>query len=139
MANFNETIRNDSGKTVYARDSIFSTQSQYNFSGNQGVWNSGGYNIFSDGSWPGAYATGDLYNTDPKLGILGNYGGPTLTHPLQPGSPAIDHRPGVCGRYANLLTEDQRHFLRDDKKCDTGAFEHTGVFYVPLFLPAIFR
>ncbi len=139
MANFNETIRNYSGKTVYARDSIFSTQGQYNFNGSQGVWNSGGYNIFNDGSWPGDYSTGDLSNTDPKLGMLGNYGGPTLTHPLQPGSPAIDHRPGNCGSVFLPLFEDQRHFPRNDGKCDTGAFEHTGVFFVPLFLPAIFR
>lgn len=139
MANFNETIRNYSGKTVYARDSIFSTQGQYNFSGSQGVWDSGGYNIFSDGSWPGDYSTGDLSNTDPKLGILGNYGGPTFTHPLQQGSPAIDHRPGNCEENSTPLSEDQRHFPRNDGKCDTGAFEHTGVFYVPLFLPAIFR
>jgi len=29
-------------------------------------------------------------NTDPLLGFLQNNGGPTLTHELLPGSPAID-------------------------------------------------
>jgi hypothetical protein len=34
--------------------------------------------------------TGDLINTDPLLGPLQNNGGPTSTHALLPGSPAID-------------------------------------------------
>lgn len=139
MANFTQTIRNNTSKTVYVKDSIFSTQGQNNFVGNQGVWNSGGYNIFSDRSWSGNLAFGDLFNTDPKLGILGNYGGPTLTYPLQQGSPAINHRPEICWGILIPIFEDQRHFLRNDEECDTGAFEHTGVFYEPLFLPAIFR
>ena len=33
---------------------------------------------------------GDQINTDPLLGPLQNNGGPTLTHALLPGSPAID-------------------------------------------------
>lgn len=139
LLNFSQTIRNDPGKTVWVSDSIFVTHGQELFKDYGGIWTSGGYNIFGDVSWPGSYATGDLYNTDPKLGILGNYGGPTFTHPLQQGSPAIDHRPGNCEENSTPLSEDQRHFPRNDGKCDTGAFEHTGVFYVPLFLPAIFR
>jgi predicted outer membrane repeat protein len=35
-------------------------------------------------------ANHDLINTDPNLSPLGNYGGPTKTHLLLPGSPAID-------------------------------------------------
>jgi hypothetical protein len=34
--------------------------------------------------------TGSLNSTDPKLGVLDNYGGPTPTMPLLSGSPAID-------------------------------------------------
>jgi hypothetical protein len=33
---------------------------------------------------------GDQINTDPLLGPLQNNGGPTFTHALLPGSPAID-------------------------------------------------
>jgi hypothetical protein len=33
---------------------------------------------------------GDQINTDPLLGPLQDNGGPTLTHMLLPGSPAID-------------------------------------------------
>jgi len=35
-------------------------------------------------------ATGDQINTDPMLGPLQDNGGPTFTHALLPGSPAID-------------------------------------------------
>src|SRR5207248_5776427 len=34
--------------------------------------------------------TGDQINTDPMLGPLQDNGGPTFTHALLPGSPAID-------------------------------------------------
>jgi predicted outer membrane repeat protein len=49
-----------------------------------------GYNLSSDDG--GGYLTGpgDQINTDPLLGPLQNNGGPTLTHALLPGSPAID-------------------------------------------------
>jgi hypothetical protein len=40
---------------------------------------------------------------DPMLGPLRNNGGPTLTHALQPGSPAIDH-----GNDAAKVSTDQR-------------------------------
>ena len=44
-----------------------------------------------------------MNSTDPKLGTLGNYGGPTWVHMLKLGSPAID---GVVGSDAPL--NDQR-------------------------------
>ena len=49
-----------------------------------------GYNLSSDDG--GGYLTGpgDQINTDPLLGSLQDNGGPTLTHALLPGSPAID-------------------------------------------------
>ena len=48
-----------------------------------------GHNLSSDNSCS-LNATGDLNNTDPNLGPLQDNGGPTFTHALQPGSPAID-------------------------------------------------
>jgi hypothetical protein len=55
-----------------------------------GVVMSQGYNISSDDG--GGYLTGpgDQINTDPILGPLQDNGGPTLTHALLPGSPAIN-------------------------------------------------
>src|SRR5262249_32666420 len=45
----------------------------------------------------------DLLNLDPKLGPLQDNGGPTLTHALLPGSPALD-----AGDNAGAPTHDQR-------------------------------
>ena len=55
-----------------------------------GTVTSQGYNLSSDDG--GGYLTGlgDQINTDPLLGPLLNNGGPTLTHALFRGSPAID-------------------------------------------------
>jgi predicted outer membrane repeat protein len=49
-----------------------------------------GYNICSDDGSGFLNGPGDQINTDPILGALQNNGGPTLTHALLPGSPAID-------------------------------------------------
>jgi CSLREA domain-containing protein len=48
-----------------------------------------GHNLDSDGSC-NLTAAGDLSNTSPLLGPLADNGGPTQTHALLPGSPAID-------------------------------------------------
>jgi hypothetical protein len=61
-----------------------------NIFNNLGTITSDGYNLSSDDG--GGYLTGpgDQINTDPLLGPLQNNGGPTFTHALLPGSPAID-------------------------------------------------
>jgi hypothetical protein len=54
---------------------------------------------------------------DPRLDVLFDYGGPTWTMPLQPGSPALDAVPaGHC-----TLTTDQRGQPRPDEAADNGA------------------
>src|SRR6266508_3868465 len=55
-----------------------------------GTVSSLGYNLSSDNG--SGYLTGlcDQINTDPMLGALQDNGGPTFTHALLPGSPAID-------------------------------------------------
>jgi hypothetical protein len=61
-----------------------------------------------------------LNDTDPKLGTLGNYGGPTLTIPLLIGSPAIDAADSV-----SCPATDQRGLPRPyGPACDIGAFEY---------------
>jgi hypothetical protein len=68
----------------------------------------GGTNIVGTGASP----------VDPLLGPLGNNGGPTQTHALLPGSPALN-----VGA-ANGQTTDQRGAPRDDiNGVDIGAFE----------------
>ena len=49
-----------------------------------------GYNLSSDNGGGVLTGPGDQINTDPLLGPLQNNGGPTFTHALLPGSPAID-------------------------------------------------
>src|SRR5205814_2506632 len=49
-----------------------------------------GYNISSDNGGGFLTGPGDQTNTDPLLGPLQNNGGPTFTHALLPGSPAIE-------------------------------------------------
>ena len=64
--------------------------------------------------------TGDQSDIDPVLGLLQDNGGPTLTHALLPGSPAIDRIPvGNCG-----VATDQRGVARPQgAACDIGAYE----------------
>ena len=93
-----------------------------------GTITSNGYNLSSDGTC-NFNGPGDLNNTDPKLGTLGNHGGPTQTIPLLAGSPAIDAgNPGGCtDGNGHLLKTDQRGYPRPDKEdksgCDMGAYE----------------
>ena len=49
-----------------------------------------GYNLSSDDGGGLLIGPGDQINTDPLLGPLRDHGGPTLTHVLMRGSPAID-------------------------------------------------
>src|SRR6266581_920789 len=49
-----------------------------------------GYNLSSDNGGGVLTGPGDQINTDPLLGPLQNNGGPTFTHALLPGSPAIN-------------------------------------------------
>lgn len=140
------SITNSSTGTVWIKDTILKAlpaQNSYNCD-NAGNWNSNGYNIFSDNTCLGN-SGGDLVNTDPKLGPLGHWGGPTMTRPLLTGSPAVNHRPTNCTTitYSPLLppetlTFDQRYFSRNDGMCDTGAFEGTAEV-LNVFLPLVLK
>ncbi len=80
---------------------------------------SGGHNIDSDGSCH-LSGPGDISRVDAKLGPLANNGGPTQTHALLVGSPAIDAGSDDCPPPA----ADQRGVARPQGvKCDIGAFE----------------
>jgi hypothetical protein len=61
-----------------------------NISINGGTVTSHGYNVCSDNGGGFLNGPGDQINTDPMLGPLQNNGGPTFTHELLNGSPAID-------------------------------------------------
>lgn len=103
--------------------------SRYDYGGDcEGGITSNGYNLSSDGTCNFSNS-GDINNTDPKLGTLENWGGPTPTIPLLPGSPAIDagNPLGCKDSQGHLLTTDQRGMPRPNKEdtggCDIGAYE----------------
>ncbi len=85
-----------------------------------------GYNLFA--SLPGScnleLKPGDLSGVSPNLAPLGDYRGPTLTHALLPGSPAMDA--GTCVDIeGNLFASDQRG-ASFRGECDIGAYEYGG-------------
>jgi CSLREA domain-containing protein len=74
--------------------------------------------------------TGDLINTNPFLQILADNGGPTWTHALSPGSPAIN-----SGIFDPSVDMDQRLQPRPfalNSPMDIGAFEYQGEANVDL-------
>jgi len=92
MSNNGVEIRNFNSPVVVAMShTIFNVSP-----GGQSILNdfgtvtSYGYNVSSDDGGGYLNGTGDQINTSPLLGPLQNNGGPTFTHQLLPGSPAID-------------------------------------------------
>lgn len=86
-------------------------------SGTVGNVVSGGHNVVQDDTCNPA--TSDQIIWDALIGPLADNGGPTLTHALLAGSPAID-----AADTAVCPAVDQRGVARD-ATCDVGAFEYT--------------
>lgn len=88
-----------------------------------------GYNLSSDSGGGALTKATDQINTDPLLGPLADNGGPTLTHALLPGSPAIDK--GYSGGQATDQRGEPRIFdfssitnlIAPGDGSDIGAFE----------------
>jgi predicted outer membrane repeat protein len=116
----------NAGSSVLIQNSIVANSGN---GGNcSGTITTDGYNLSSDATC-NFNNTGDLNNTDPKLGPLQNNGGPTQTEALLLGSPAIDagNPSGCTDSQGHLLKTDQRGAPRPDKEdtggCDMGAYE----------------
>jgi hypothetical protein len=101
-----------------------------------GTVTSRGYNLSSDNGGGFLTGTGDQINTDPKLGPLQNNGGPTYTHALLAGSPAIDRgktnaipalarNTDQCGRTRSVDNPYLANATGGDSS-DIGAFEVQG-------------
>lgn len=92
-----------------------------------GVITSGGGNVqaMSGDCVPSPLVTDQT--TDPELGPLGSFGGPTQTHLPLPGSPVL----GAAVEVSCPAT-DQRGFARVD--CDSGSVERQGTDPAPIFI-----
>ena len=85
---------------------------------------------------------GNIVGQDPLFGPLQYNGGPTQTHALLPGSPAIDAgAPAGCtGAAGAPLTTDQRGFPRPyGPACDIGAVEYNPNITLIYLPPAVIK
>src|SRR5262249_28272155 len=87
-----------------------------------GALGSLGHNLIGNTSGGSGFHATDLLNVNPWLGPLQDNGGPTFTHALLPGSPALD-----AGDNADAPEFDQRGLPRIvADTIDIGAFEEQG-------------
>jgi GrpB-like predicted nucleotidyltransferase (UPF0157 family) len=93
---------------VNARNTIIALNTGSSAPDFNGTLSSQGFNLIGNtgGTTITGTTTGNQLNVDPKLGPLQNNGGPTFTHTLLFGSPAID------GGHSSGSVTDQRGFTR---------------------------
>ncbi|HEX9002641.1 MAG TPA: putative Ig domain-containing protein, partial [Blastocatellia bacterium] len=121
------TFTPTSNATITLRNTIIANNTPNNLSkieqsGGTATITSLGFNLTSDGGGGFLNGTGDLLNTNPLLTALANHGGPTPTHALLPGSPAIN-----AGTNTGAPATDQRGIARPQQTTtDIGAFESRG-------------
>ena len=113
-------VNRDASATLNIQNSIVAANGDFGcflapFGGGAVALNSLGNNVFTDGTC--ANVASDQVVGDALLGLLADNGGPTLTHALLAGSPAID-----AANTAVCPITDQRGVARD-AACDIGAFE----------------
>jgi predicted outer membrane repeat protein len=89
-------------------------------------------NSIVQGGCPTNGICANVIDVDPKLGLLGNYGGSTLTIPLSAESAAINQ-----GSDTSCPATDQRGMARPQgANCDIGAYEYDGYAAVRYARPA---
>lgn len=145
---FNSTIANNTSPNTYAEKSgIWLDLGALNLSnsivannngGNNfynvrtGIFTSQGYNLSNN--WNGLTTVASDLTGDPKLGDLSDNGGPTQTHALLDGSPAIDTGNNTVCAADPVNGKDQRGVTRPQGTvCDIGAYE----YYVDTDFPSV--
>jgi CSLREA domain-containing protein len=121
----------DTDSTLHFNNTIIANSTANEACANAGTMGTNVNNLVEDGSCAA------LFSGDPLLAPLANNGGPTATHALLPGSPAVD-----AGDNTACLATDQRGFPRpidgDENGsaiCDIGAFErYPYAHYLPLII-----
>jgi hypothetical protein len=89
-----------------------------------GSLSSSGYNLIGNAQGGSGFDPTDLLNVNPLLGVLQNNGGPTFTHALLPGSPALN-----AGDPDQLGTPDQRGVVRSGG-VNIGAYQASASAFV---------
>ena len=130
------------GENTTFRNTIIAGNRATYFADCYGTLNSQGYNLIQI---PSCNITGDLTTNitglSPNLAPLADNGGPTKTHALLSGSPAIDAgNPATPGSGGNAcLLTDQTGFIRPvdgdmdgDAICDMGAYELPHRHFLPI-------
>jgi hypothetical protein len=88
-----------------------------------GAITSAGDNLES-GTTCGFVGAGNLQNSNPALGAIGDNGGPTMTHLPAAASPAVNAIPAGTLGCGTTVATDQRGFVRPSGgACDIGAVE----------------
>jgi CSLREA domain-containing protein len=108
-AAFGGGVVNSSG-TMNSRNSLFGDNvATTGFPDFSGIITSQGHNLIENtaGTTVAGNTTGNITDEDPRLAILSNTGGPTMTHMLLRESPAVD-----TGSTPTIFTTDQRGFTR---------------------------
>ena len=126
-----QTITSGSSTSTFTvGNSILADNGNANFfeSGSGASFNSLGHNLFDDESLPTPMA-GDQVNTEPLLGPLTNNVGPTPTHALLAGSPAIDAGDDdlAVDAEGNPLATDQRGISFIERSFDDPTVAGSGV------------
>ncbi len=125
-------VRNNGG-TVSIRNTLFGNNTATSHPDVSGAFASAFYNLVRDGTGSNLLngVNGNLVGStgaplDPRLGPLADNGGPTQTHALLSGSPALDAGDPAAGTTLTFPKWDQRGqgFSRIvDGRLDIGAFE----------------
>ena len=112
------------------RNSIIlgNTNTDVDFMWSTNTFESNGHNLIGNGNATEAFnKPGDRTGiSTPKIGTLANNGGPTKTHALLRGSPAIDRGSGCPANDRRGVRRPQDGDRNGSYKCDIGAFELEG-------------